>query len=179
MLLEIRKYNEFELTKDVQLQISLLLQKCFPETNYHGLHYFKQLPQYRFLAYEDDMLVGHLAIDYRMMRLNDQPIKVFGVIELCVLEEKRNRSIGSFLLEEAEKLAKNANADFVLLFSKVGSIYKKHDFKYVDNMIAWLKIHEHTNLGIGDEFTQNEMMIKEISDKKWETGNLDFLGYLY
>lgn len=179
MLLEIRKYNEFELTKDVQEQIALLLKKCFPDTTYNGRHYFKQLPHFRFLAYEDDMLVGHVAIDYRMMRLNDTPIKVVGVIELCVLEERRNHYIGGFLLEEVEKLAKNADADFIFLFSKVGTIYKKHGFKYVENIISWLKINEYTNLGMGEEFCQNEMMVKEIADKKWETGNLDFLGYLY
>jgi hypothetical protein len=46
-------------------------------------------------------------------------------------------------------------------------------------MISWLKINEHTNLGMGEEFCQNEIMIKEMGDKKLETGNLDFLGYLY
>jgi len=179
MLLEIRKYNEFELTDEIQDQIALLLQKCFPETEYHGLHYFKQLPHYRLLAYEDEMLIGHLGVDYRIMRLNDQPIKVFGVIELCVLEEKRNHYIGSFLLEEVEKLAINANADFLFLFSKVGSVYEKHNFKYVENICTWLKIHQHRSIGIADEFLKDEMMVKEISNKKWEAGNLDLLGYLY
>lgn len=179
MLLEIRKYSEFELTSDIQQQIAMLLQKCFPETNYHGLHYFKQLPHYRFLAYDDEMLIGHLAIDYRIMRLNGEAIKVLGVIELCVLEEKRNHYIGSFLLEEAEKLAKNAGADFIFLFSKVGDIYKKHDYKFVDNICTWLKIDEHKTIGIGDEFIKDEIMVKEISGKNWEAGNLDFLGYLY
>ncbi|MFN8284046.1 MAG: hypothetical protein U0U67_12580 [Chitinophagales bacterium] len=50
---------------------------------------------------------------------------------------------------------------------------------YIENIITWLKINNHTNLGIGNEFCQNEMMVKEISSKKWEAGNLDFLGYLY
>ncbi|HRH56944.1 MAG TPA: GNAT family N-acetyltransferase [Chitinophagales bacterium] len=179
MLLEIRKYNEFELTEDIQQQIALLLQKCFPDTAYHGRHYFKQLPHFRFLAYEDEMLVGHVGIDYRIMRLNGQPVKVTGIIELCVVEERRHHYIGSFLLEEVEKLAKNANADFILLFSKVGSVYIKHNFRYVDNICTWLKIHEHKSIGIGDEFIQNEIMVKEISGIKWETGNLDMLGYLY
>ena len=105
MLLEIRKYSEFELTPDIQHQIALLLQKCFPETNYHGKHYLKQLPHYRLLAYEDEMLIGQVGIDYRIMRLNDQAIHVFGVVDLCVIEENRNHYIGSFLLEEVEKLA--------------------------------------------------------------------------
>lgn len=179
MLLEIRKYSEFELTSDIQHQIALLLQKCFPKTNYHGLHYYKQLPHYRFLAYEDEMLIGHLAIDYRTMRLNDLAISVFGIIELCVLEERRNHYIGSFLLEEAEKLARNAHADFIFLFSENGNIYKKHDYKYVDNICTWLKIDDHKSIGIGDEFIKDVMMVKEISNKNWEAGNLDFLGYLY
>ena len=179
MLLEIRKYSEFELTPDIQHQIALLLQKCFPETNYHGKHYLKQLPHYRLLAYEDEMLIGQVGIDYRIMRLNDQAIHVFGVVDLCVLEENRNHYIGSFLLEEVEKLAKNSNADFILLFSKVGNIYKKHDYKNVDNICTWLKIDEHKTIGIGDEFIKDEIMVKEISTKKWESGNLDFLGYLY
>ena len=179
MLLEIRKYTELELTKDVQEQIAILLQKCFPQTSYNGLHYFKQLPQHRFLAYEDDMLIGHVGIDYRVMCLNDQVVTIFGVIELCVLEGKRNQYIGSFLLEEIEKTAKTANADFIFLFSTTGEIYLKHGFKYVDNICTWLKINNYKSIGIGDEFIKNEIMIKEIADKKWEAGNLDLLGYLY
>ncbi|MBK8352401.1 MAG: GNAT family N-acetyltransferase [Saprospirales bacterium] len=124
MLLEIRKYNEFELTKDVQEQIALLLKKCFPDTTYNGRHYFKQLPHFRFLAYEDDMLVGHVAIDYRMMRLNDTPIKVVGVIELCVLEERRNHYIGGFLLEEVEKLAKTQMQILYFCFQKLAPSIK-------------------------------------------------------
>lgn len=179
MLLEIRKYSEFEITKEIQLQIAVLLQKCFPNTNYHGLHYFKQLPQYRLLAYEDEMLIGHVGIDYRIMRLNNQPVTVFGVIELCVLEERRNHYIASFLLEEAEKLAKNSTADFMFLFTKNGAIYQKHNYQYVENICTWLKIHEHNTIGLGEEFISNEIMVKKIANKNWEKGNLDFLGYLY
>lgn len=179
MLLEIRKYTELELTKDVQEQIAILLQKCFHETDFNGKHYFKQLPHYRLLAYEDEMLVGHVGIDYRVMRLNDQAITIFGIKSLCVLEERRNIYIGSFLLEEAEKLAQSSNADFMFLFATNGSIYKKHGFEYVDNICTWLKINNHQSIGIGNEFIQNEIMVKEISNKKWETGNLDLLGYLY
>lgn len=179
MLLEIRKYPEFELTNDIQQQIAVLLQKCFPDTNYHGLHYFKQLPHFRLLAYEDEMLIGHVGIDFRIMRLNDQPITVIGVIELCVLEERRNHYIASFLLEEAERLAINSTADFLFLFSKNGTIYQKHNYHYVENICTWLKIHEHNTIGIGEEFISNKIMVKKISDKKWETGNLDFLGYIY
>ncbi len=179
MLLEIRKYSEFELSEEIQEQVAILLQKCFQETDYHGLHYYKQLPQYRLLAYEDEMLVGHIGIDYRIMRLNDQPIKVMGIISFCVVEERRRHYIGSFLLEEVERLATDANADFIFLFSKVASIYLKHDFKPVDNICTWLKIDNHKSLGMGDEFIQKEIMVKKISCKKWEAGNLDLLGYLY
>jgi len=179
MLLEIRKYPEIELTDEIRHQVSLLLQKSFPETSFHGQHYYKQLPHYRLLAYEDEMLIGHLAVDYRMMRLNDQLIKVFGLRSFCVFEERRNHYIGSFLLEEAEKLAEAANADFLFVFSTIGGIFKKHDFKHVDNICTWLKIDEHKSTGIGDGFLKEEIMIKQISHKKWETGNVDFLGYLY
>lgn len=179
MLLEIRKYSEFELTKDIQQQIAALLQICFPDTDYHGFHYYKQLPHFRLLAYEDEMLIGHVAIDFRVMRLNDQPINVMGIIELCVLEDRRNHYIASFLLEEAEKLAKASTTDFMFLFTKNGAIYQKHNYHFVDNICTWLKINEHKTIGIGDEFIAKEIMVKEISGKKWETGNLDLLGYLY
>lgn len=177
MMLEIRKYPEIELTKDTQQQIAALLQKCFPEYDYQGKHYSKQLPHFRLLAYEDEMLIGHVALDYRVMRLNDQIIYVLNVIELCVLEDRRNHYIASFMLEEVEKLAKQSTTDFILLFSKIGIIYQKHHYQYVDNICTWLKIDHHKSIGIGDEFLHHQMMIKEISGKKWETGNIDFLGY--
>lgn len=51
------------------------------------------------------------------MNLNGKPIRVLGIIDLCVSEVKRSQGIGSLLLSEIDDFCEGKSVDFLLLFA--------------------------------------------------------------
>ncbi|GGE55750.1 hypothetical protein GCM10007140_02640 [Priestia taiwanensis] len=49
-------------------------------------------------------------------------------------------------------------------------------FRLVDNTCRWLQIDDENQTIYG---IIPEPMIKEVSERQWENGELDLLGYLY
>ena len=180
--MEFTLLNEYQIDQKTSTQINALLKKCFSDAEYAGRDYFKQLPHLRLLAIENGQVIGQLGIDHRVMNLNDEAVRIFGVIDLCVDPEFRGQGIGSTLLTELESLAKKhvAKIDFLFLVTDTPAIYRNHGFKTTNVETQWLKIDQHNTLGVGTEKIQDAyFMVKEISGKQWKDGRLDMLGYMY
>lgn len=179
--LEIKVIYEHEITENLSIRIQKLLNEGFTDIYPKDRIYFKQIPHMRFLAFNDlNELIGHVGIDHRIMNLNGNPIRVIGIIDLCISQEHRSKGIGSKLLKEVELFFRDTKIDFILLFTENKRIYEKNGYKLVENKCKWLKIDIHSQMskGIGDEVIEG-MMIKEINSKNWNDGTLDLLGYLY
>ncbi|PRA07297.1 MULTISPECIES: GNAT family N-acetyltransferase [unclassified Paenibacillus] len=174
------KTYDVDLSEEWSTLLQELLVASFPEVYPKDRLFFKQIPQGRVLAFApDNQLVGHVGIDYRIMNLNGKPIRVLGIIDLCVSSAIRSQGIASLLISEVERMAKG-RVDFVLLFADHEELYSKNGFKTVSNTCKWLKIdHETlTTVGVGHQEVEG-LMIKEVGSMPWSEGELDFLGYLY
>lgn len=169
--------REHQIPQTTKGDIQLLLTCSFD--NYPSRSYYKQLPYQRLLAWSNDHLVAHLGIDYRMMSLSQIPICVVGGIDLCVYSSYRSHGIGSELLNRLETFALRSNSDFIILFADDDRIYAKHGYQHADNPCRWLKINEHTTLGVAEEPLPDALMYKCIGATNWRSGVLDLLGYLY
>ncbi|WP_339242425.1 GNAT family N-acetyltransferase [Paenibacillus sp. FSL R5-0517] len=174
------KTYDVELSEEWSTLLQELLVASFPEVYPKDRLFFKQIPQSRVLAFTpDNQLVGQVGLDYRMMNLNGTPIRVMGIIDLCVSPAARAQGIASLLISEVERMAKE-RVDFVLLFADHEELYRKNGFKTVSNTCTWLKINHETltTVGVGTQKVEG-LMIKEVGSRLWEEGELDFLGYLY
>lgn len=172
---------EIEIDKSTSDAIVGLLAQCFPGEGHEGRDYFKQLPHHRFLAYQDERLVGHLGVDLRVMNLNGQAVKVFGAIDVCVAPDRQGSGIGTELLQRFETIARDSNrVDFLFLLAKNPAIYEKLGYKTTLLQTTWLKIDQHKNYGLGNELITDALLFyKAISDIQWNDGELDLLGYMY
>lgn len=114
-----------------------------------------------------------------MMNLNGKPIRVLGIIDLCVSPAARSQGIASLLISEVERMAEE-HVDFLLLFADHEGLYSRNGFRTVSNTCTWLKINHETltTVGVGTQKVEG-LMIKEVGSLPWEEGVLDFLGYLY
>lgn len=178
---QVKQIVDYDINGKVKAEIQELLCECFGDDYPDDRIYFKQIPHFRYLVHnEDQRLVGHVGVDYRVMNLKDEPINVLGIIDLCVSKGSRSLGIGSQLLFEVERFSDGRNIDFLLLFAYDPSLYEKNGFQSVSNQCTWMKINDQnqTTRGIGTE-TINEIMIKQLGTKKWSSGHLDMLGYLY
>lgn len=176
--MEILKINEYDIDVILEKNILSLLIESFPDVYPRDRIYFKQMPHFRYLAFDKDILIGQAGLDYRVMNLNGIVIKVLGIIDICLKKEYRGRGIGSKLLETIECFSIAHKVDFLMLFTDVEAFYTRNGFVSVKNKCKWTKIDEHKTLGIGEEEIK-ELMIKKTGNKVWEYGCLDMLGYLY
>jgi predicted N-acetyltransferase YhbS len=179
--LNIKQVYEYDIDRELRASLQQLLIECFEEEYPRDRIYYKQLPHFRFIAYDDqDQPVGQVGVDYRVMNVNGKPVKVLGLIDVCVARGHRSQGIGSLLLSEIDAFCKNRAVHFLLLFADKKELYLKAGFKSAESTCKWLQINDvnQTTYGIGHEKI-NELMIKEVGNRKWEDGEVDLLGYLY
>jgi GNAT superfamily N-acetyltransferase len=172
------KIDESDIDAQLEKSILGLLIESFPALYPQDRIYYKQMPHFRYLVYDEKVLVAHVGLDYRIMNLNGIAIKVLGIIDLCVKKEYRGKNVASDLLNEVDAFSRMHNIDFLLLFADIDGLYHKNGFVGVKNVCKWLKIDEHRTLGVGEEVVE-ELMIKKTGSKDWQDGVLDMLGYLY
>ena len=179
--MKIKKIIECDMDNELTENIQELLTECFKGIYPNNRIYFKQVPHFRFLVFnEEKHLLAQVGLDYRVMNLNGKRIKVLGIVDLCVSRAHRSKGIASLLLLEIDKYCGKKDIDFLLLFADNKTLYLKNGYKPVRNKCRWLKIDDRnqTILGIGYE-ERSDLMVKKIGTNEWTEGDLDFLGYLY
>lgn len=176
--MKLEKITEYELSETQAAEIQRLLATCFPEFLANRI-YFKQRPQFRFLAWKEKQLVAQVGVEYRVICLGNQPRTIFGVIDLCVLPKFQKQGIGAKMLQELESLAKQNSIDAILLFADDQRLYEKQGFQSANNKCKWLGIDEHKTVGILEDSQADCMMVKTISNQPWLEADVDLLGYLF
>jgi len=179
--LKIEKVFEYDVSHELEASIQKLLIDSFPDIYPKDRIYFKQLPHFRFLAFnQENQLIGHAGLEYRVMNLNGKPVRILGLIDLCVSPNSRSQGVGSKLLLEVDRFSEGRNIDFILLFTDNMNFYLRNGYKPAKNKCTWLKIdyETQTSNGIGCEEV-DQFMIKAVGTTAWSEGDLDFLGYFY
>lgn len=174
----IEQIEEYQISTFLHERISHLLQVCFP--NYPtDKSYFNQIPNFRYLAWYDDKLIGHLGVVHRIISLNGVELRVFGIVDLCVDEDFQSMKIGSNILKQLESLAQISNIDFMILISEANSFYSEQGFLMVENSAKWLMLQNSQTFGIAHRRLSDCLMVKAIGTKPWEEGTIDFLGSIF
>lgn len=179
--MKIEKVFEYDISTELEASIQTLLIDSFPDIYPKDRIYFKQLPHFRFLAWnQENQLIGHVGLEYRVMNLNGKPVRILGVIDFCVSQNSRSQGVGSKLLLVVDRFSEGRNIDFILLFTDKTNFYLRNGYKPVKNKCTWMKINYETQTsnGIGHEEV-DQLMIKEVGKTAWSEGDLDFLGYFY
>jgi GNAT superfamily N-acetyltransferase len=161
--------------------ITALRNASFPDAAVPRDHY-KQLPHWRLLAWDGEpggTLVGHLGVEHRMVRLDDTPRRIFGVVDLCVLAGHRGRGLAGRLLASLEATARAHGVEALMLVAADGRLYRRHGFVPADARATWLRLHEHRQLGIADESLAGELWIKPLVAGLAAPRRVDWLGHLF
>lgn len=171
--------DEFRITSGLHEQIRCLLQVCFPESEFRLTRsYSKQSPQRRLLVWEEGILIAHVGIEHRTIGLKTGSSTVFGLIDVCVDPEFRGAGIASAMIDYVEQLGQRNDVDFLMLFAHDRRLYERKGFRAPGNPLRWSTIHEHKTLGV-DEQVREELMIKQLGERKWPKGLVDLLGYQF
>ena len=167
---------EAEIGPDVRPQVQALLQASFP--GYPSRTYFKLPPHFRYLATAHGVLVGQMGVELRVIRVGSEVFRTFGVVDLCVTQGERSHGLAARLLTEVTELARSCGMDFVILFADDDRVYARNGWTRVGNRCTWVKIHEHTTLGLARAEDTGALMVKATGPRAWPEGEVDLLGHL-
>lgn len=175
----IEKIDEFEITKPKATAISQLLQQSFdlfPDSRI----YYNQVPNFRLLAWKQEALIAQVGIVYRIVSLGNEPIRIFGIMDLCVDDNFRNQQIGTKLLKKIDELAKANEIDFVLLFGDGQDFYLNNNYQLVNNPCRWVLLKNHRTMGILQRTIPETLLVKQIGKTVWKNdATLDLMGFVF
>lgn len=176
--MNVQRLEEFQISKTIQKAIRRLMVRCFGD--YPGNRiYLKQLPDFRYLVWETDQLIAHMAVEHRMVSNNGTPFRIFGIADLCVAAEFQHQKHASHLLQLLEKLGQQNGVDFIVLNATEHQLYQNNGYDLVENTCTWMVIQSHQTIGVVRRRLDQTLMVKALSDKEWQSGHLDFLGYAF
>ena len=168
---------EAEIGTDTRQQVQALLQMCFP--GYPSRTYFKLPPHFRYLAMAHGSLVGQMGVELRVIRVRSEVVRTFGVVDLCVMPGERSHGLAARLLTEVTEFARSCGMDFVILFADDDRVYARNGWTRAANRCTWVKIHDHTTLGLARAAETGALMVKVIGQRAWPDGEVDLLGHLF
>ncbi len=176
--MQIETVLEYKLSDDVRKLANRLLVESF--TDYPSdRSYYKLLPQFRYLVWAGEKLIGQMGVEHRVITNAGIPVRIFGLIDLCVALPYRSQRIAATLLQQVEELGRTSNVDFLVLFADDSRLYAKNGYQRVANLCRWMRVDEHQTLGVGEESQSDCMMVKQLGEQAWQEGLVDLLGYLF
>ena len=173
-----RRIEEYKIQDKKHAQIRTLLERSFSEYP-EGRSYYQQVPSFRYLVSEQKQLIGHMAVDYRVINMAEKVYTIFGIGDFCVDPDFQSQNIASHLLETVELEAQKNGIDFLVLIAQDHGFYKKKGFQLQENTCRWLIITNQKTLGIGHRNISESLMIKKMGKKKWKPGLVDFMGTIF
>jgi GNAT superfamily N-acetyltransferase len=169
---------EAEIGEDLSRQLQSLLQASFP--GYPSRSYFKLPPHFRYVAMRSGGVVAaQMGVELRVIRVGDLVVRTFGVVDLCVDGSERSRGLASMLLAEVTEFARACAMAFVILFADDDRLYARNGWTHASNRCTWLKIDNHTTLGLACRVDPGVMMVKAVGNQAWPAGDVDLLGHLF
>ena len=174
----IQTFTEPAITDEVRDQLRPLLDEAFPAL-FNGRTYVKQRPHFRIIMRRGSEIIGHVALDYRIIRIGDGVVPICFVIDLCVRKDLRGQGVGSKLLAEAELQARGSSACFMVLMADIHEFYGRYGFLRIQGVSArYLSIDNLVSSKLMEEDLSSQLMAKNLTEVAWPQGPIDMLGYL-
>lgn len=170
---------EMAIDAPVERDLARLLDLCFPDT-FEGRTYFKQLPHARLIHRQDGEIVGQVGLDYRVIRIAAEVVRVLGIIDLCVAPHLRLGGRASAMLDTAAGIAADARAEFTILFADKSDLYLRNGYRPVDPaVITWLAVEDRSTYGVQERDFSGILMTRPLAGAEFPRGAIDLLGYLF
>lgn len=172
--MHIDRLNEYELTPELDGDIAdLLLDSFGPE--FGGRSYCQQRHHVRFIARDNGVLLGHMALCYRDARLGDGVIPIWGLAEVATAAVARGKGVATQLLAAATAFTRTTPAVFFVLFGD-RPIYAGNGFVPYRNSVTFVTM-DGARTGSVETGVDNCLMVLPLTELAWDdTAPLDLLG---
>jgi predicted N-acetyltransferase YhbS len=165
---------EWRLTNAEEAEIAALLARSFT-SDFGGRSFFQTRQHLRLVHRHEGRIVGHMALQFRAMRLGGRLITVAGLGDVATDAGHRGKGIAAGLLKEATRVAKASPAEFFLLFG-VAKLYAAAGFRSACNPLVWIEM-EGARTGALHREPAEGLMVLPLGAAAWDDGAvLDLLG---
>ncbi len=179
--MQIEKIHELDLSAADDAAIGVLLDAAFGsigENGFHGRSYYKQRHHMRVIARDEDKIVGHIAVLFRVVRLGDQVVPIIGLAEVATHPDRAGQGIAGGLLKEVIAMAADTLARFIVLFG-THPIYGRHGFGPARNELRYLGIDDEASHDVTTR-VDDSLQVMALGDAEWNPDvPLDLMGHLF
>ena len=169
---------EYRLAQADEASIAALLARCFT-TDFGGRSYFQTRHTWRHVIRQDAMVIAHLAVQLRAVRLGGRLLTVAGIADVATDPNHRGNGLASSLLQAALAEARRSPASHVLLFGTAG-LYPAAGFRPISNPLWFLDLTGARTNALCHHASGEHLQILDLTDQPWDdTERLDLLGGLF
>ncbi len=175
--MQIERIFETKLTSSDEVRINSLLVRAFDE-GFGERSFHQQRHTVRFVARDRDLIIGHMALCYRSIRLGVDLVRIIGLGEVSTDPKYQGQGIATKLIGETLKFAQDSEADFYLLFGD-RPIYAGHGFSPAQNHVKHVEMY-HGRTGQVVTATETSLMVLPLKEREWDASALvDLLGHMF
>lgn len=177
--MRIESIPEHALSPETDAGIGALMDVAFgAAAGYRGRSFHKMRHHLRVVGWHGGLLIGHVALHLRAIRMADKPLTIAGVGEVAVHPDHRGQGIGTALLREAVGQARTGVADFAVLFGYPG-LYAPLGFRHQPNRLTYVAWDGGQPTGVVSD-TIESLMVLPLGPRQWdETARIDLCGPLF
>jgi predicted N-acetyltransferase YhbS len=173
----VERIPEWALGNADDAQIASLLARCFA-TDFGGRSFFQTRQHLRLVTRHDGRIIGHMALQFRAMRLGERLVTIAGLADVATDPDHRGQGIAATLLQAALAEAQASPAEFFLLFG-TARLYHAAGFRPVQNPMTWVEMRGARTRAIHRE-PADSLMVLPLRGTPWDaTAPLDLLGNLF
>lgn len=175
--MKIELISEWELSAEDDSKIADLLSKAF-DTDFGGRSFYQQRQHVRIVARDGDVVIGHMALSFRVVRQGDKLIDVAGLAEVATDPGRRGQGIATRLLRHTIDFVKGTKAEFFVLFGDA-PLYAANGFRSYPMTMRAVDMVGVRTTGIED-IRKQSFMVMPMKDKTWDPEiDLDLLGWAF
>ncbi|MFD0917414.1 GNAT family N-acetyltransferase [Pseudahrensia aquimaris] len=174
---KIERIEEFDLTADQDKAIADLIGRIF-NADMGGRSFAQNRHHRRYIIALEGVLVAHLAICFRAIRLGDDLVDAIGIAEVVVDKPFRRQGMARALLEAAIADGVHSLSEFALLFG-TERLYRNAGFENAGNPIKLTNMlgaaTGETTIGPNSAF-----MVKPLGSRGWDhSAEVDLMGFSF
>ena len=175
--MKVERIEEMRLTAQDEAQIGNLLDAAFG-TGFDGRSYYQQRHHVRLVVREAGVIIGHMAVSLRAIRMGDALVQVAGLAEVASNPAHRGKGIASILMKAAIDEVRQSPAVFFILFGNQ-PLYAGAGFVEKQNVLRYSSFID-VRTGDAMDGIKDGLMVMQMTDLEWDDDEIvDLVGHAF
>lgn len=170
---------EHALSKGADAAIGALMDCAFGTgAGYNGRSFHKMRHHLRITGWLEDVLIGHVGLQLRAIRVGPTSLTIAGVGEVAVHLDHQGQGVGTKLMQKAIGQARGTVASFAMLFGHPG-LYTPLGFRNASNRLTYVGWNGKQP-GPVVTGTIESLMVLPLGSTQWDdAADIDLCGPLF